>query len=367
MSQIAERPLPDLSPQHLGRKELLRHAGRIDQIAGITRFTYADGNARGIPAAQVKTGSGLSFTVLEGRNMDIYDLEYRGVNFAFRYKNGLNAPERCGHTTQEFSQHSSGGMLYTSGLMNSGPENVSEGLFHPVHGRIATMGADQLEARCFFIDDDRMRFELSGRTRESRSFAHDLSLTRTITAEGYGKGFSIRDVVENDTCRPADFAVLYHVNFGYPFLDEGVELVLPDNSEVETHNEWSQRHLDEMCRMPGPIDSFPELLFFVRLPLAPDGLRHALTVNRRLGLAVELAYSPQALPWLVIWKSLGSGDYCLGVLPSTTDLHGRAVELERGGMHHLEPFGKAELALDFRIIDDPAEIEARAIEIRKCG
>lgn len=51
----------------LSKKELLRYAGQTSQIAGVSRFTFADGMARGLPAVQVKNGSGLAFTVTQGQ------------------------------------------------------------------------------------------------------------------------------------------------------------------------------------------------------------------------------------------------------------------------------------------------------------
>lgn len=349
---------------NLSKKELLRYTGQISQIAGITRFAFADGMARGLPAVSVKNGSGLAFTVLEGRNMDLYSLEFKGINLAFFYKNGLISPERVSHAHNEFMGQSSGGMMYTSGLQNSGPANESEGLYHPLHGRISAMSAENISANAYFDDQDSYQIELSGKTRESRLFGHNLTLTRTICTALNDNSLRLTDVVENETCRDTFYSILYHVNFGYPFLDEGTELVVPDRTESTARAKWSQKFFDERFHMTAPIDNFAEHLYYLDLPADAEGRCSALVINRRLNLAVELTFDKKTLPYIVEWKSMDSGDYALGVLPSSTLLRGRSEELEANGMQKIDAFSKIETGLVLTVIEGAEAIAARADKIR---
>ena len=348
----------------LSKRDLLRHTGRINQIAGITHMTYTDGMARGIPAVQVKNGSGLSFTVLEGRNMDLYDLDYKGINLAFFYKNGLTAPERVFHTPNEFLGQGSGGMLFTSGLQNSGPENVAEGLFQPLHGRIGAMGADNLSTRAFFDDQDHYRLEVSGKTHESRLFQHNLTLTRTISTELNANNFTLQDQIENETCRDSNYSILYHINFGYPFLDEGTEIVVPNRTTSMARSDWSKQFFDDRFHMTVPIDNFDEHIYFHDLPADENGRCFVLVKNTRLNLAVELSFEKSVLPYLIEWKSMGSGDYALGIMPSSTLLRGRHDELEVNGMSNIAAFSKVETGLIFTVIEGSDAISSRAEYIR---
>ena len=45
--------------------------GDMSQLAGLKRYAFTEGKAKGIEAVDVKTGSGLHFTVLPGRGMDL--------------------------------------------------------------------------------------------------------------------------------------------------------------------------------------------------------------------------------------------------------------------------------------------------------
>lgn len=348
---------------NLPKKELLRHTGLISQVAGITRFTVADGNGRGIPAVHVKNGSGLEYTVFEGRNMDMYDLEYKGVNLAFFYKNGLTAPERVSHTPGEFLGQSSGGMLYTSGLQNSGPENEAEGLFQPLHGRMHAMGAEDVCTKACFDEKDRFILEISGKTRESRLFRHNLTMTRTIRTELNSNSFRLTDVIENETCRDTMYSLMYHINFGYPFLDEGTEIVVSDKTVSAARTEMSKKYFEERFKMTAPIDNFEEHLYFHDVPADADGLCHAMIINHKMNLAVELAYTKAQMKYLVEWKSMGAGDYALGVMPSTSLLRGRHDELEADGLTRVEAFSKAFAGVTYTVIEGAEAIAARAADI----
>jgi len=348
----------------LSREDLLRYTGQISQVADVTRFIYADGMARGIPAVQVKNGSGLSFTLLEGRNMDLYNLEYKGINLAFFYKNGLTAPERVSHSHNEFLGQSSGGLMYTSGLQNSGPPNESEGLYQPLHGRISAMSSDNISTSSYFDENGNLKIELSGKTRESRLFGHNLTLTRTLTTQLNDNSFKIKDIIENETCRESFYSILYHINFGYPFLDEDTQIIVPERTEAAARTDWSQEYFDQRYHMTAPIDNFAEHLYFLDLPADDKGMCTALVINRKLDLAVEIRFEKKALPYLVEWKSMGSGDYALGILPSSTLLRGRHDELEANGMHKIDAFKKVETGFIFTVIEGSDAIEKRAGEIK---
>ncbi|MCK4417277.1 MAG: DUF4432 family protein, partial [Candidatus Latescibacteria bacterium] len=66
------------------KRELLRYIGDISQVGGVKRYWLGEGRAAGIEAVEFRTGSGLNFTVLPGRGMDISFAEYRGTPLCWR-------------------------------------------------------------------------------------------------------------------------------------------------------------------------------------------------------------------------------------------------------------------------------------------
>lgn len=74
------------------KKELLKGCGNINQLAGIRRFTFSEGRAKGVEAVEVNNGNGLNFTVLLDRNMDIAWCSYKGVNLSYITSNSVISP-----------------------------------------------------------------------------------------------------------------------------------------------------------------------------------------------------------------------------------------------------------------------------------
>ena len=65
------------------RRDLLARIGDVKQIAGIRLVELGDGAERGVRAAEFRSGSGLSFTVMLDRGLDIGPAEYKGIPLAW--------------------------------------------------------------------------------------------------------------------------------------------------------------------------------------------------------------------------------------------------------------------------------------------
>ena len=55
----------------ISRAVIASRVGSISQIGGLRRYRLCGGLADGVEAVDVRTGSGLCYTVLPGRGMDI--------------------------------------------------------------------------------------------------------------------------------------------------------------------------------------------------------------------------------------------------------------------------------------------------------
>ena len=78
--------------QEYSRAELLRRVGDIAQVGGVCVSELLDGNARGVRAAEFRTGSGLRFTVLIDRGMDIGTADFAGRPLAWVSPTGAAHP-----------------------------------------------------------------------------------------------------------------------------------------------------------------------------------------------------------------------------------------------------------------------------------
>ena len=108
-------------------KELKRRVGLIDQVAGVRLVTLDDGHARGSRAALVQTGSGLDFTILIDRCMDLGGVTFNGAALGWRSSVGDVAPQYFEPEHIRWLRSFQGGLLATCGLSNVGaPQAGSE-------------------------------------------------------------------------------------------------------------------------------------------------------------------------------------------------------------------------------------------------
>ena len=84
---------------------------------------YTSGSARGMRAIEVKNGSGLSFTVLPDRNMDISYASYKGIPLSFVSKVGEKSP--VFYEESDFLRNFTAGLITTCGITYCGAENKS--------------------------------------------------------------------------------------------------------------------------------------------------------------------------------------------------------------------------------------------------
>ena len=64
----------------------------LSQFAGVRLMTLGDGVERGIRMLEFRTGTGLRFTVLVDRALDIADCEYRGAAIGWHSPSGFRHP-----------------------------------------------------------------------------------------------------------------------------------------------------------------------------------------------------------------------------------------------------------------------------------
>lgn len=202
------------------KDELRERIGDLSQIAGIKQYVLDEGYAQGVSALDVKTGSGFSFTVLPSRAMDIAWMEFKGMPAGFIGKGGITHPSYFAPYGYEWLRSFYAGVLTTCGLMNSGPPEKDGIWDHNIHGRISNTPATEVSAKTYW-DENELTMQISGNMRETSIFYENLVLKRQIVAKGGENKLIIKDIVENQGFEDKDFMILYHINLGFPIVDEG--------------------------------------------------------------------------------------------------------------------------------------------------
>lgn len=309
------------------KRELLKRIGSIDSFCRADEFVFDSGKARGSRGIRVKCGD-LSFTVLPDRCMDIAYCEYKGMPMSFDADCGIVSPAYFNE--KDYSRSFTAGLLTTCGLSNTGAPCTDEGKFYGQHGRISnTPASDVSVLRCW--KDDDYYITISGRMKQTVLFGEKLELKRTITVKLGESKINIHDEVVNNGFSTEGLMLLYHINFGYPLIDEGS--VLHTNTQnLRARDEETLKGIDNAHVFCAPQHDYKEQVFY------HDSVKASWVkiVNEKLRIFSEVSYDTKNLPYLIEWKQMGEGDYVVGIEPGTNPPEGRKVEREKGRLRYIE-------------------------------
>jgi len=328
--------MTDLYHRKLGRAELARYTGTLDQIAGIRPVEASDGPERGSRRLEVWTGSGLSFSVLPDRAMDISACHYKGMSLAWQSPTGDTHPAFYEPSGDGWLRTFQAGMLVTCGLDTYGPPVRDGALELGQHGRASNLPARQVEHQARWVGDE-YRLEMSGILRQAKVFGENLVLERHLSTCLGSNRIQIQDTVTNEGFVPQAHMILYHINTGFPLLSEQTRLVL-DPLETLAEDEPSRRGVGQWATFQAPTHGFLEQNFVHTLRPDPQGWAQAEVRNPALGLGLRLRYQTSTLPYLNEWKMMSEGLYVLAIEPMNCNhLPGRAEMRARKTLPELEP------------------------------
>ncbi len=341
--------------KEIGKKDLLRRVGNLSQIAEIRPMEFTESKAKGTAAYEVVTGSGLSFTVLKDKCLDISSMKFKGVNLNFLTKPGVVAPNYFNPHGAEFGRYFQAGMLYTCGLRNVGADNTDMGEESNAHGRIGHIPAENVAVTAEW-EGDEYNMAIAGQMREGSQFAENMLLSRKIETKLGSSIIKIKDVIENQGFEEQPFMMLYHFNMGYPLLDADSKLMVASKSQTP-RDEASADSVGDWDKLVAPIDGYLEQVYYHTLGTDDKGFTTIALANENLGFAVYVKFSAELLPNLIEWKSMMSGDYTLGLEPANCYVGGRAKERARGTLKTLKPFETVVHELEFGIVEGKEEME----------
>lgn len=261
------------------------------------RYEMIEGAERGLRVLDCDNGK-LRFLLNESKALDMMQLYHEGQNLSFISKNGFIARETS------FSNRFEGGMLYTCGL-----DSVGDRAGFVLHGTHHNTPARVTRAEC-----TEAGILIEGEVRATALFGKNLRFKRRVSSAIGSDTVEIADTLENLGTEAEAYCLLYHVNVGYPMLDESAEL-LDDAFEVVPRTPWAAQDLVRRNRFTPPVSGQAEQCYFLKCKTSRVTLR-----NGKLGKAFTLAWSGDTLPECIEWKSMAAGDYALGLEPSTTML-----------------------------------------------
>lgn len=367
--------MPRLFGENLSQLEIARRSGSVGAFGGVRLMELSDGLERGIRVLEFRTGTGLRFTVLVDRAMDICEVEFKGQSIGWHGPSGIRHPGLHEYDSEGgFSWgRSFSGFLVTCGLDHIlGPEVVPADNYnypgiktngHGLHGRISTIPA-KLTGYGERWKGDRCILWAEGQVRQAATFGENLTLFRRIEVDLGSNEIRLTDRVMNTGFLPTPHMFFYHVNVGAPLLEEGARYLAPISDVV-----WSAhvgRYKDQNVgyqTVPAPTDGFAEQVWQHEASADAAGEVPVALVNDRLGLGVEVLTRKDQLPCLYEWQHFQAGAYAFGIEPSTHHILGDLAARERGEMIWLMGQQNRHYDSTFRVLDGAKQIAAAEARI----
>lgn len=189
--------------------------------------------------------------------------------------------------------------------------------------------------------------------RESRLEEHNLLLTRKISTSLYSNVIEIEDSLENQGHVPFEFMLLYHINFGYPFIDETAQVIIESNGKIQGRTAYAAGRTEYYERIEPVEDGVEEEVFFHEVLPDAEGFSHAKIVNPPLHMGAEVLYSYDTLPILAQWKFSAPGEYVLGIEPGNSHIEGRNAGQEHSMLKEIQPGETIHFTVRIRYFDLP--------------
>jgi len=364
---LDELRLPEMETLLDGRQQK-KIAGRDDWA--IRTGTFWTGPSAGVEVVELCNGP-LSIYVLPTRGMGIWKARYEELTLGWQsavphpvHPHYVNLHSRNGLGWLDgFNE-----LLCRCGLASNGPPGHDDGAKSPLesdltlHGKIANLPAHDVE---LFVDDETQTIGVTGIVSECSLFGPQLQLRSTISTKVGSDTIDILDEVTNVGPETSEMQLLYHANFGRPFLEEGSQVecaadrVIPRDSQaaegVRTHTS---------CL--GPTNGFAEQVYYYQLRADTDGQTRALLKNRAGDRAVSLAFNISQLPCFSVWKCTQDerAGYVAGLEPATNYPNFKTFERHHGRVVQL-PSGKTYTsALQIQIHDNSESVAACSAQIK---
>lgn len=354
--------MPDLYHQTYSRRDLLKKIGRLQQVAGVRLVTLDDGVERGVRVLEFRTGSGLSFDVLVDRAFDIGRCDYNGYAVGWQSPVGFAGPWYAEPEGFGFLRTFGGGLLTTCGLDHTlfQTEDTAEQYFYPpkktesygLHGRISNRPA-RLTGYGERWDGDECILWAEGEVLQASALGETLLLRRRIESRLGAVALHIHDTITNVGPYRTPHMYLYHVNFGFPVVDAGAEILVP----AAQFSPCGDYPVEGFTRLDEPQATYTERVYEYE-PVADAANQVPVAiVNRALNFGAYQIYDQRQLPHPFIWRMLGEQNYVVALEPSTNRVAGRLDARERGELIMLDADESRDYTLELGILPDAAAIE----------
>jgi Domain of unknown function (DUF4432) len=271
-------------------------------------------------------------------------------------------------------------LLARCGLENNGapfevktvkPDGTESNTTFGLHGKIANIPASYVAVHVGTEPPHEIVIE--GHVAESRLFGPQVRMVTKIATVPGSNTLVVRDEFINLKEQTVEIQVLYHWNFGPPFLGPGSRFVAPIKS-VTPRDARAQQNLREHDLYGPPEPGSSEQVYYHELHAGVGGDARTLAMlkNKAGDKGVVLRFHKNQLPAFTLWKNTGGlrDGYVTGLEPGTNYPNARPFEKARNRVVTLPVDGRyvAETTLEILTTADAvAMIEGEIKNLQSQG
>ena len=339
----------------------------------IEKRVLRGGPGDGVDVIEVDNGA-LSFSILPTRGMGIWKGRYSGLDI------GWNSPVRGPVHPNLVDLQDRGGLGWLAGFDEAivrcgldstgapGPDVVPNNMGVPtqvdltLHGKIANLPAWRVEI--LVLPGDPATLVVRGEVHEAGLFCPQYRLLATASTRVGSNELLIEDEVTNMKGIAAEMELLYHCNFGAPFLEAGSRLEVAAR-EVAPRDPRAVEGLDAYEEYLGPTAGYVEQVYWYDLLADDSGATLAMLRNAAADRALLLRFNKNELPAFTQWKNTASeaDGYVTGLEPATDYPNAKAFERTHGRLVKLGPGQTHRVRMGLEVLDSDSQVQAAQREI----
>lgn len=304
------------------------YIGHDSQVYGVEEHRLVGGKGDGMRIFEVNNGKGLELTICPDRCGDITRLRFQGINLSYFSPCGYAAPAYYEGVGDKFLKTFTAGFLTTCGLQSVGTPGTDAGEELPLHGSIGHLPCEQA-----YWTEEAGRLIVHTLVKDETIFGRKLRLAREIIVSLEENSFEIHDSIENTGDKEEPFEILYHMNMGYPLLDEDSEITIP-SINVKGRDAHAQEDIANWMNMEKPTAGYQERCYYHTFE---NGNGSAAIYQPKLNIGLKMEFDANELDGFTEWKMMGVRDYVLGLEPGNCTPDGRAAMREQGMLKFLKP------------------------------
>jgi hypothetical protein len=166
--------------------------------------------------------------------------------------------------------------------------------------------------------------------------------------------------VINEGHYPTPIMLLYHLNFGFPFVDEGSKLAVTLKEPVKLMAGRKTGTEISFDTFTAPEKAADLQVFSLQPRVDKNGTASIAIIQSNLGksgMGVYLRYKPEQFPKLFETRMLGEGHYFVSLEPGTNDF-GRKELHRKSEINVLQPGENRVFDLEIGVLDGEQEIKS---------